>query len=336
MRISPCAAILIVIAANVLCAQEPKIPQVVLAVHGGTGVVTRKEMTPAVEKEYREKLEESLRAGYQALRKPGATSLDGVEAAIRVLEDSPLFNAGRGAVFTADGRNELDASIMDGRNAKAGAVAAVTNIKNPITAARAVMEKSPHVLLVGPGAEAFAKSAGIEIVDPKWFWTERRWKELQEWKKARDNPQSSAAPPLQRELSTVGAVAVDADGNLAAGTSTGGMTGKLFGRLGGVPIIGAGTYADNQTCAVSGTGHGEYFIRYQVAYDIAALMKYKGLAVAQAAHEVVQNKVKQAGGEAGIIALDRSGNLAMPFNSEGLYRGYITRDGQARVFVYEE
>ncbi len=200
------------------------------------------------------------------------------------------------------------------------------------------MEKSPHVLLVGPGAEAFAKRERLEIVDPKWFWTERRWKELQEWKRARDNPQSSRLAPRDEpgadhaerdgyERSTVGAVAVDADGNLAAGTSTGGMTGKLFGRLGGVPIIGAGTYADNQTCAVSGTGHGEYFIRYLVAYDIAALMKYKGLSVAQAAHEVVQNKVKQAGGEAGIIALDRDGNLAMPFNSEGLYRGYITRDG---------
>jgi beta-aspartyl-peptidase (threonine type) len=282
-------------------------------------------------------LTESLQAGYQALRQPGATSLDGVEAAIRVLEDSPLFNAGRGAVFTADGRNELDASIMDGRNAKAGAVAAVTNIKNPITAARGVMERSPHVLLVGPGAEAFAARQGIETVDAKWFWTERRWKELEEWKRTRDNPQSSAeANSKHREWSTVGAVAVDAQGNLAAGTSTGGMTGKLFGRLGGVPIIGAGTYADNATCAVSGTGHGEYFMRYLVAYDIAALMKYKGLSVAQAAEEVVLNKIKQAGGEAGIIALDREGNLAMPHNSEGLYRGCITRDGQVRVLLYAE
>jgi beta-aspartyl-peptidase (threonine type) len=335
MRITSVAA-LILIAAGPLWAEESRISGVVLAVHGGTGVLPRNELTPPVEKEYREKLLESLRAGYQALRKPGATSLDGVEAAIKVLEDSPLFNAGRGAVFTADGRNELDASIMDGRNAKAGAVAAVSNIKNPITAARAVMEKSPHVLLVGPGAESFAASQGIQTVDPKWFWTERRWKELQEWKRIRENPQSGITQPKHREWSTVGAVAVDSAGNLAAGTSTGGMTGKLFGRLGGVPIIGAGTYADNQTCAVSGTGHGEYFIRYLVAYDIAALMKYKGLSVAQAAHEVVQNKVKQAGGEAGIIALDREGVLAMPFNSEGLHRGYITRDGEARVFLYRD
>jgi beta-aspartyl-peptidase (threonine type) len=294
-------------------------------------------MTPPVEQDYRKKLEEALRDGYEALRRPTATSLDGVEAAIKVLEDSPLFNAGRGAVFTADGRNELDASIMDGRTAKAGAVAAVSNIRNPITAARAVMEKSPHVLLVGPGAESFAAGQGVPTADAKWFWTERRWNELQEWKRARDKAQSSVEPAKRhREWSTVGAVAVDSQGNLAAGTSTGGMTGKLFGRLGGVPIVGAGTYADNATCAVSGTGHGEYFMRYVVAYDIAALMKYKGLSVAQAAHEVVLNRIKQAGGEAGIIALDREGNLAMPHNSEGLYRGYVTRDGQVRVFLYQE
>jgi beta-aspartyl-peptidase (threonine type) len=305
-------------------------------VHGGTGTLPREQLTPAVEKQYRDKLAESLRAGYDALREPGGSSVDGVEAAIRVLEDSPLFNAGRGAVFTADGRNELDASNMDGRNAKAGAVAAVTNIKNPITAARAVMEKSPHVLLVGPGAEVFAAGRGIETADSKWFWTERRWQELQEWKRARENPRSGVVPSRHREWSTVGAVAVDTQGNLAAGTSTGGMTGKLFGRLGGVPQIGAGTYADNATCAVSGTGHGEYFIRYLVAYDIAALMKYKQLSVAQAAGEVVQNKVKQAGGEAGIIALDRDGNLATPYNSDGLYRGCITRDAQIRVFIYEQ
>ena len=335
MKTALTIAAMIVAGADRLCAEEVKYSGVMLAVHGGTGVLPRNEMTPPVEKEYREKLAEALRAGYDAMKKPGAGSLDGVEAAIRVLEDSPLFNAGRGAVFTADGRNELDASIMDGRNAKAGAVAAVTTIKNPITAARAVMEKSPHVLLVGPGAEAFAHGQGIEKVDPAWFRTDRRWKELEQWRRARTNPQTSAPAKRHREWSTVGAVAVDAQGNLAAGTSTGGMTGKLFGRLGGVPIIGAGTYADNNTCAVSGTGHGEYFIRYLVAYDIAALMKYQDRTVVQAAYEVVMNKVKQAGGEAGIIALDRQGNLAMPHNSEGLYRGYITREGKIEVFLYE-
>jgi beta-aspartyl-peptidase (threonine type) len=332
-----------VISISPAAAEETAVPKVVLGIHGGAGV-PKKEMTPELEKRLRAGLEQALKAGFAALQQPGATSLDGVETAIRLLEDDPWFNAGRGAVFTHDGRNELDASIMEGRLKKAGAVAGVTNIKNPITAARAVMEKTKHVMLISKGAEVFAKDTGLEIVDPAYFRTEQRWRQLQdqlreEWEAAEKRKREGAAlPPLARayELSTVGAVAVDKAGNLAAGTSTGGMSNKQYGRVGDSPIIGAGTYADNNSCAVSCTGHGEYFIRYTVSRDIALLMEYRGLPVQQAADEVIRRKLKEAGGEGAAIALDAKGNFAMSHNTEGLYRGYVTADGKMTVLLYDK
>jgi beta-aspartyl-peptidase (threonine type) len=259
-----------------------------------------------------------------------------VEAAIRTMEDNPLFNAGKGAVFTHEGKNELDAAIMDGKTKGAGAVAGVTIIKNPITAARAVMEKSEHVMMVGRGAELFATKMGLEIVDPSYFWTERRWKGLQqELLKEQNKPHAELAIPGEKKFGTVGAVAVDSAGNLAAGTSTGGMTNKQYGRVGDAPIIGAGTYAENESCAVSGTGHGEYFIRWTVAHDIAALVKYRGMTVAEAANEVINKKLSREKGEGGVIVLDAKGNFAMTFNSEGMYRGWIGADGVPHIEIYK-
>jgi len=243
-------------------------PKIMFVMHGGAGTITRQNLTPDMEKQYREKLEEALRAGHAILAK-GGTSLDAVETSIRILEDSPLFNAGKGAVFTHEGRNELDAAIMDGKTKRAGTVAGVTIVKNPISAARAVMEKSPHVMMSGRGADLFATQVGLEIVDPSYFWTERRWKDLQR-ELMKENAASS-------HKGTVGAVALDQAGNLAAGTSTGGTTNKKYGRIGDSPIIGAGTYAENESVAVSCTGTGEYFIRWTVAHDIAALYKYRGM-----------------------------------------------------------
>lgn len=320
---------------------------VVLAVHGGAGVLSKELLTKDLEMAYRETLERALKAGHAELAK--GTSVDGVVAAIKVLEDSPLFNAGRGGAFTRDGKIELDASLMDGGTRKAGAVGSVTTIKNPIAGARIVMEKSRHVLMVGPGAELLAKKIGAEIVDPKYFATDLRWKMLQEAlaeEKQKEEEKKKAAPPkkddaatsltLSPELrfGTVGCVALDAKGNLAAGTSTGGMTMKLSGRLGDSPIIGAATYAKNESCAVSATGDGEYFIRAVAAHDIAALVEYKGLPVAKASQEVLA-KIKAAGGEGGVIVLDPKGNLAFTYNSEGMYRGYITKDGKIHVKIYE-
>jgi beta-aspartyl-peptidase (threonine type) len=320
-------------------AQPQSKGKIMLVVHGGAGTITRKSMTAEMEKQYREKLEEALRTGHAVLAK-GGTSIDAVEATIRVLEDSPLFNAGKGAVFTHEGRNELDAAIMDGKTKKAGAVAGVTIIRNPITAARAVMEKSAHVMMIGHGAELFATKMGLEIVDPSYFWTERRWKGLQQEleKEAGQQPKPQAAvmPGDEKKFGTVGAVALDRDGNLAAGTSTGGMTNKQYGRVGDAPIIGAGTYAENESVAVSGTGHGEFFIRWTVAYDIAALVKYKGLTVQQAGDEVIHKKLEPVKGEGGVIILDAKGNYAMPFNSEGMYRGWIAADGEPHVLIYKE
>lgn len=295
-----------------------------LVIHGGAGTITRGRMTPEREKQYREGLEQSLRAGHAVLQR-GGSSLDAVEAAIRVLEDNPLFNAGKGAVFTHDGRNELDAAIMDGRTRAAGSIAGVTIIRNPITAARAVMERSAHVMMVGKGAELFATKMGLEIVDPSYFWTEDRWKSLQR-ELTKDD----------KKFGTVGAVAVDKAGNLAAGTSTGGMTNKQYGRVGDAPIIGAGTFADNESVAVSATGHGEFFIRWTVASDIAALVKYRGMTVQAAADEVINKKLKAVKGEGGVIALDAKGNFATPFNSEGMYRGWIGPDGKPAVSIYRD
>ncbi len=305
---------------------EPVARDVVLAIHGGTGL-DKKDMTPELSKALRADLEKALRAGYDALQAADATSLDAVAAAIIVLEDSPLFNAGRGAVFTHDGKNELDASIMEGQTKRAGAVAGVTTIKNPILAARAVMEKSRHVMLIGPGAESFAKTSGLEIVDPKYFYTEPRWQQLQQQLRAEKKPDGHG---------TVGAVAIDRRGVLAAGTSTGGMSNKQWGRVGDSPIIGGGTYADNAACAVSATGHGEYFIRYAVAHSIVDRMKFLKQNVQDAADELIQRELKTAGGEGAVVCLDARGNFAASYNSEGLYRGYITRAGQSRVMLYED
>ena len=307
-----------------------------LVMHGGAGTITRASMTPEMEKQYREKLEEALRTGHAVLMK-GGSSLDAVEASIRILEDSPLFNAGKGAVFTHEGKNEMDAAIMNGQTLAAGSVAGVTVIKNPISAARAVMEKSKHVMLAGKGAEEFAKQAGLEIVDPKYFWTERRWKSLQnELAKEKGKPQTYLDVPEEHKFGTVGAVALDQHGNLAAGTSTGGTQNKRWGRIGDSPIIGAGTYADNDSVAVSCTGTGEYFIRWTVAHDIAALYKYKGMTVQQAGNEVIHKKLEPVHGDGGAIVLDGKGNFSMPFNSEGMYRGWIGGDGVPHVLIYKD
>ena len=307
-----------------------------LVIHGGAGTITRAGMTPEREKEYRAALSESLRIGHAILAK-GGTSVDAVEASIRFMEDSPLFNAGKGAVFTHDGRNELDASIMSGKNRAAGSVAGVTIIKNPISAARAVMEKSKHVMLMGRGAELFATGVGLEVVDPSYFWTERRWKSLQQELLNESKPQASLVTADENRFGTVGAVAVDKDGNLAAGTSTGGTTNKRWGRVGDAPIIGAGNFADNESVAVSATGAGEFFIRWTVASDIAALVKYRGMSVRDAAEEVVNKKLtKVPGAEGGVIALDVKGNFAMPFNTEGMYRGWIGADGEPHVEIYRD
>jgi len=299
-----------------------------LVIHGGAGTILRANMSAEAEKQYRAGLEEALRTGHAVLTK-GGSSVDAVEAAVRVMEDNPLFNAGKGAVFTHEGRNELDAAIMEGKTKMAGSVAGVTIIKNPITAARAVMEKSKHVMMVGRGAELFATKMGLDIVDPSYFWTERRWKSLQQELLKEQQEQSD------KKFGTVGAVAVDSAGNIAAATSTGGTTNKQFGRVGDAPIIGAGTYAENESCAVSATGHGEYFIRWTVAHDIAALVKYRGMSVAEAANEVIHKKLAPVKGEGGVIVLDAKGNFAMTFNSEGMYRGWIGADGIAHVEIYK-
>ena len=290
-----------------------------IAIHGGAGTITRKNMTPGKENAYRSKLKETLNVGYSILNK-GGTSLDAVEATIRIMENSELFNAGKGAVFTNAGTNELDASIMDGRNLKAGAVARVKTVKNPISAARKVMEETWHVMLSGDGADKFAKEQGLDIVDPSYFYTQRRWESLKK---------------IQVEKhGTVGCVALDKHGNLAAGTSTGGLTNKRWGRVGDSPIIGAGTYANNQTCAVSGTGQGEYFIRGNVAYDVSAIMEYKGKSVGEAAQNVIR-KLSDMGGNGGIITMDSKGNISMPFNTAGMYRGFRKAGQAAEIFIYK-
>jgi beta-aspartyl-peptidase (threonine type) len=341
-----CLCCLLGVTPATLLAQSPvqkDMSKITLVIHGGAGTITRQNMTPEKEKAYQAALQQALQAGYDVLKKGGA-SLDAVEAAIHVMEESPLFNAGKGAVFTNEGKNELDASVMDGKTLKAGAVAGVTTVKSPISLARKVMEASEHVMLTGRGAEQFAKEKGLEIVDPSYFYTETRFQQLQNAKKEEkvqlDHSGDKGSLDEQiftegKKYGTVGAVALDAYGNLAAGTSTGGMTNKRWNRVGDAPIIGAGTYANNQTCAVSATGHGEYFIRSVVSYDISALMEYKGLSVQQAAEEVVMKKLVQRGGEGGVIAVDAQGNVAMPFNSEGMYRGYVKADGKPTVLIYK-
>lgn len=333
--------------------QSPQSPRLGFIIHGGAGVITKASMTPEKEKEFRAKLEEAVLAGYKALQ-AGKTSLDAVEIAIRIMEDSPLFNAGKGAVFTNEGKNELDASIMDGKTLGAGSVAGLRHVKNPITLARAVMERSQHVMMIGDGAERFAKEQKIELVDEKYFWTQHRWDALQNILKeekeknekvekgksesVKPSAASSAVPSAQEprnRFGTVGAVALDKNGNLAAGTSTGGMTNKKYGRVGDAPIIGAGTYANNDSCAVSATGWGEYFIRLGVARDIASLMEYRALPVQMAADTVIKQKLQKLGGDGGIVAMDKFGNMAVSFNTEGMYRAYIGPDGKPVVEIFK-
>jgi beta-aspartyl-peptidase (threonine type) len=303
-----------------------------LVVHGGAGTMSRADLTPEREAAIRADLERALRAGHAVLEKGGA-SLDAVTKAVVILEDSPYFNAGKGAVFNHDGVNELDASIMDGATRKAGAIAGVHRVKNPILLARAVMEKSVHVMMTGDGAEAFAKGVGIELVDPSYFRTEERWDQLQKALEAEKKPRAALEPNAY--FGTVGALALDRSGHLAAATSTGGMTNKRWGRVGDSPIIGAGTYA-NEQCAVSGTGWGEFFIRAAVAHDICARVAYKGDSIEAAAKAVVMDVVPALGGDGGVIALDAKGNYAMPFNTQGMYRGTIDADGKVTIAIFAD
>lgn len=332
-------AILLVI--NTANTQEPtKKHRVGIVVHGGAGTILKSQMTAELEQEYRAKLTEAISAGYTILMNHG-TSLDAAVKVVTILEDSPLFNAGKGAVFTHEGTNELDAAIMDGGTLKAGAVAAVKRIRNPIMLARLVMERSKHVLMVGEGAETFATEMGMDLVDPKYFHTDRRWKQLQEViddeKKQKDTSRSTSPhDSTDGKHGTAGCVALDEFGNLASATSTGGTTNKRYGRVGDTPIIGAGTYADNKTCAVSATGTGEFFIRTVAAASVAMLMEYKGLPLREAAEKVVFEKLKAIGGDGGLIAIDRDGNIAMPFNTPGMYRAYIDEEGKPVVWIYAE
>jgi beta-aspartyl-peptidase (threonine type) len=313
---------------------EQKQSQFSIVIHGGAGTILRKNMSPEQETLYTAKLEEAIRVGYVVL-KNGGSSLDAVQKTINILEDSPLFNAGKGAVFTNAETNEHDASIMDGNTLKAGASAGTTIVKNPINLARAVMDQSPHVMLSGVGAETFAKEQGLEIVDPSYFYTEKSFNGLQRVK----NSQKTAfynEDIKDSKFGTVGCVALDKHGNLAAGTSTGGMTNKRWGRIGDAPIIGAGTYANNKTCAVSCTGWGEYFIRGVVAYDISALMEYKGLSLKEAAQEVIQKKIPELGGDGGIIAIDKYGNMTMEFNTSGMFRATMNEKGELYIGMYND
>ncbi len=307
---------------------------ITLVIHGGAGTITRANLTPEREQEYHAGLNQALDSGYAVLKR-GGKSLDAVIAAIQVLEENPLFNAGKGAVFTNEGKNELDASIMDGSNLMAGAVAGVTTIKSPILAAYTVMTQSEHVMMAGAGAEKFAAEQGLEIVPNSYFFDSARYKALLRAKENEKDKSAYLYDPYTRDqkFGTVGAVALDQYGNLAAGTSTGGMTNKRYGRIGDAPIIGAGTYADNNTCAVSATGWGEYFIRLGVARDISALIEYGGLTVQQAADSVVMKKLPRLGGDGGVIVLDRQGNFSLTFCTEGMYRGYI-KEGERKTEIY--
>jgi beta-aspartyl-peptidase (threonine type) len=304
-------------------------PVTAMVIHGGAGTISRESLTPEREKAIRADLDRALDAGQSVLGAGGA-ALDAVTAAVQVLEDSPYFNAGKGAVFNADGVNELDSAVMDGHGQRAGAVAGVHRIRNPVLLARAVMEKSPHVMLVGDGAEAFATGIGMALVAPSYFRTEERWQQLQDAKK---RTSAGIALPRRYYFGTVGAVALDASGHIAAATSTGGMTNKRWGRVGDAPIIGAGTWAD-AGCGVSATGWGEFFIRLNVAHDICARVAYRGDALKDAADAVVMQRVPELGGDGGVIAIDAKGNLAMPFNTAGMYRAWIDRDGRRGSAIY--
>ena len=308
---------------------------IAIAIHAGSGTINKGDFSADKEREIRETLEWAVRAGHEILATGGA-SLDAVTRAITILEDSPHFNAARGAVFNAEGKNELDASIMDGSDLNAGAVAAVHNVRNPVLLARKVMTDSLHVMLMGAGAEQFARDHGIAFEDDDYFFTEYRWQQLQK-AKAKDNGETTFLSQTPDQwFSTVGAVALDSQGNLAAGTSTGGMTNKRWGRVGDSPIIGAGTYADNRSCAVSATGHGEYFIRATVARDICARVQYTGMDLAKSANQVINKELVEMGGNGGIIAIDPQGNIALTFNTAGMYRASVDIDGKVTVAIYKD
>jgi beta-aspartyl-peptidase (threonine type) len=307
-------------------------PTIALAVHGGAGTIDREQMTAVREKGYREALELALRTGHSILEKGGA-AIDAVEAAVRVLEDCPLFNAGRGSVFNTDGQHEMDASLMNGADLRAGAVACVQNVKNPITLARRVMDHSNHVLISGLGAFEFAYQQRVELEDDQYFFDDFRY---QQWKElaGTDEVQLDHSASKEKKFGTVGAVALDAAGHLAAATSTGGMTNKKWQRVGDSPIIGAGTYANDETCAVSCTGHGESFIRAVAAHDVHALMAYKGLSLAEAVRLVVHEKLPPLDGDGGLIAVDRAGNIVLDFNCPGMYRGHVGADGVFHTAIF--
>ncbi len=307
-----------------------------LVIHGGAGNLNEANYTQKEIDEYTSKLNEALNVGYSALEKNGS-SLDAIEKVIIILEDSPLFNAGRGAVFTSNETVELDAAIMNGKDLNAGTVAGITIVKNPIRLARAVMENSKHVMMIGRGAEEFAKTQELEIVNPTYFRTEKRLKSLRRIKESESkNDKSSLRTNPDHKYGTVGCVALDKNGNLAAGTSTGGMTNKKFGRVGDVPIIGAGTYANNNTAALSATGHGEYFIRNVVTHDISALMEYTNMSLQDATNEVVMNKLVKQHGNGGVIGIDKNGNITMTFNTSGMFRGFKTSDGKSTVKLFTD
>lgn len=303
-----------------------------LAIHGGAGTISRALMSAEREAAYRDGLQQALRRGWELLD-DGVDALDAVEATVCVLEDNPLFNAGRGSVFTHNEKHEMDAAIMSGVDLRAGAVAAVDGIKNPIKLARRVMEATEHVLMCGSGAEEFAREAGFEFAPPEYFFDELRYEQLLQARRE-DEVRLDHSPV--KKFGTVGAVARDARGHLAAATSTGGMTNKRYGRVGDTAIIGAGTYADDQTCAISCTGHGEFFIRTVTAHEVTCLMKYKGLTLHEACEQVVCVTLREMGGEGGLIAVDRTGNIALPFNSEGMYRAWITSESEAEVAIYRD
>lgn len=306
-----------------------------IAIHGGAGTLLKGQMTPEKEVNYKETLQNALDIGFEIL-KSGQSATEAVTAAVRVLEDSPLFNAGKGSVFTADGTHEMDAAIMEGKTLQAGAVSLVSGIKNPILLARDVMEKSEHVFLAGTGAMNFAKSLGYTLEEAAYFYDELRYQQWQELKGTTDFQldHSKSNKSKESKFGTVGAVACDQNGNLAAATSTGGMTNKNWGRIGDTAIIGAGNYANNTTCAVSSTGSGEFFIRGVVAYDVSCLMEYKGLSLAEAADEVVHKRLLNIGGDGGLIAVDAHGNVALPFNTEGMYRAMRTSAGKNNIAIY--
>lgn len=310
---------------------------ITLVIHGGAGTIKKENMSPEREETYHKALQHALDTGFSVLNN-GGKSIDAVIAAVTFLENSPLFNAGKGAVFTNDEKNELDASIMDGSTLNAGAVASVTTIKNPIQAAYAVMTQSEHVMLMGRGAEQFAAEHGLEIVDPSYFVDSARYRQYLMRRDLERRKKSGYTPGVypEKKFGTVGAVALDQFGNLAAATSTGGMTDKRYGRVGDSPIIGAGTYANNNTCAISATGSGEYFIRLTVAHDIAAMMEYTDASLDEAANNVIMKKLPALGGDGGVIGVDRRGNITMTFNTDGMYRGYIRSDGKSKTFLYKE